>query len=79
MTGIVIVGLFVLALICYLVGQVAYYQGRKSKWEEIATQYIVLHKSVLIQPIQPNKPNKELDKPSKKSYHNKAQRRTNKR
>lgn len=76
MTGIVIVGLFVLALICYLVGQVAYYQGRKSKWEEIATQYIVLHKSVL---IQPNKPNKALDKPSKKSYHNKAQRRTNKR
>lgn len=62
----IVLGLFVLALLCYLVGQVAYYEGRRSKWEEIATQYIVLHKSVLITP------NKPLDKPSKKRYHNKA-------
>lgn len=47
-TGSIVVGLFILSLICYLVGQVAYYQGRKSKWEEMAKNYIVLHKSVLI-------------------------------
>lgn len=48
----------------YLACRVAYNQGRKDKWEEISREYIVLHKSVLIQP------NKPLDKRNKKRYHN---------
>ena len=51
------------AIMCYLIGRVAYNEGRKSKWEEISREYIVLHKSVLIQP------NKPLDKRNKKRYH----------
>ena len=51
------------AIMCYLIGRVAYNEGRKSKWEEISREYIVLHKSVLIQP------NKPLDKLNKKRYH----------
>lgn len=45
--------LVLMLIVCYLVGRVAFNEGRKSKWQEIATQYIVLHKSVLIQPLQP--------------------------
>lgn len=51
------------AIMCYLIGRVAYNEGRKSKWEEIARDYIVLHKSVLIKPTNP------LDKRNKKMYH----------
>lgn len=51
------------AIMCYLIGRVAYNEGRKSKWEEISKCYIVLHKSVLIQP------NKQLDKLNKRRYH----------
>lgn len=58
-----VLGLFVLALLCYLIGKVAYNEGRRDKWEEISKCYIVLHKSVLIQP------NKPLDKRNKKRYH----------
>lgn len=44
-----IVMLFILwGMIAYLACRVAYIQGRKDKWEEVATQYICLHKSVLI-------------------------------
>ena len=58
-----ILGFFVLALLCYLIGKVAYNEGRKSKWEEMSRDYICIHKSVLIQP------NKPLDKTKQKSYH----------
>ena len=51
------------AIMCYLIGRVAYNEGRKSKWEEISREYIAIHKSVLIQP------NKPLDKCNKKRYH----------
>lgn len=56
----IVLGLFVLALLCYLVGTVAYNEGKRAKWAEISREYIVLHKSVLIQP------NKPLDKGNKK-------------
>lgn len=59
----IVFGLFVLALLCYLIGKVAYDEGRRDKWEEISKCYIVLHKSVLIQPTKP------LDKRNKKKYH----------
>lgn len=51
------------AIMCYLIWMVAYNEGRRSKWEEVSKNYIVLHKSVLIQP------NKPLDKRNKKMYH----------
>ena len=57
--------LVLMAMVCYLVGRVAYVEGRRSKWEEISKCYIVLHKSVL---IEPNKPQKTLDKHKKKKY-----------
>lgn len=59
----IVLGLFVLALLCYLIGTVAYNAGIRSNWEEISKNYIVLHKSVIIQP------NKPLDKRNKKMYH----------
>jgi hypothetical protein len=45
--------LVMMAMVCYLVGRVAFNEGRKSKWQEVSREYIVLHKSVLIQPLQP--------------------------
>lgn len=35
----------------YLACRVAYNQGRKDKWEEIARDYICFHKSVKIKPL----------------------------
>lgn len=58
--------LVLMAMVCYLVGRVAFNEGRKSKWQEIATQYIVLHKSVLIQPLQPY--DKKIDKKLSKKH-----------
>lgn len=40
--------LFVWAVMVYLVGRVAYNEGRKSKWEEMSREYICIHKSVCI-------------------------------
>lgn len=40
--------LFVWAVMAYLVGRVAYNEGRKSKWEEMSREYICIHKSVCI-------------------------------
>ena len=57
--------LVLMLMVCYLVGRVAFNEGRRSKWEEVSRDYIVLHKSVL---IEPNKPQKTLDKHKKKKY-----------
>ena len=52
--------LFVWAIMVYLVGCVAYNEGRKSKWEEMSREYICIHKSVCIKDI------KEVKKARKK-------------
>jgi hypothetical protein len=57
--------LMMLAIMCYLIGIVAYNEGRKSKWEEMSREYICIHKSVCIQQCEPKKP---LDKHKKKKY-----------
>ena len=47
-----VVLLFVLwGIAGYLACRVAYNQGRKDKWEEIARDYICFHKSVNIKPL----------------------------
>lgn len=56
--------LFVWAVMVYLVGRVAYNEGRKSKWEEMCREYICIHKSVCIRPCE--KRRKTLDKSNKK-------------
>lgn len=63
-----IVALFIMwGIIGYLACRVAYNQGRKEQWAEVARDYICFHKSVLIQP------NKPLDKRNKKRYHKHVQ------
>ena len=56
-------------IMAYLIGQVAYRQGRKSKWEEMCKEYICIHKTVCIKPCE-----KPLDKRNKKRYNVKAYR-----
>lgn len=43
--------LFFWGMISYLACRVAYTQGRKDKWEEIAKEYICFHKSVKVKPL----------------------------
>lgn len=62
--------LFCWAVMVYLVGRVAYNEGRKAKWEEMCKEYICIHKSVCIKPCE--KGQKTLDKISKKKYNKKA-------
>lgn len=57
--------LVLMAMVCYLVGRVAYVAGRTDKWNEMCEQYICIHKTCL---ISPNKPQKTLDKHKKKKY-----------
>lgn len=38
-------------MISYLACRVAYNQGRKDKWEEMAKDYICFHKSVKVKPL----------------------------
>ena len=69
--------LVLMLMVCYLVGRVAFNEGRRSKWEEISREYIVLHKSVLIQPLQPSHPSvKKIQKKhltnNKKNCYNKS-------
>lgn len=59
-------------IMAYLIGQVAYREGRKSKWEEMCKEYICIHKSVCIKPCE--KTEKPLDKTKKKRYNVKAYR-----
>lgn len=47
--GEVMLFMWLFAIIGYLACRVAYNQGRKSKWEEMCTEYICIHKSVCIQ------------------------------
>lgn len=56
--GLVEVMLFVwlFGIIGYLACRVAYSQGRKSKWQEMCTEYICIHKSVCIKEIQKPSP-----------------------
>lgn len=72
--GIVELMLFIwfFGIIGYLACIVAYSQGRKSKWQEMCTEYICIHKSVCIKEIQkqsqmPKTPENHLTKPIKKS------------
>lgn len=47
-----IVSLFIMwGIAGYLACRVAYNQGRKDKWDEIARDYICFHKSVKIKPL----------------------------
>lgn len=47
-----IVALFIMwGIVGYLACRVAYNQGRKDKWDEIARDYICFHKSVKIKPL----------------------------
>ena len=59
-------------IMAYLIGQVAYREGRKSKWEEMCKEYICIHKSVCIKPCK--KEQKTIDKCSKNKYNKKAYR-----
>ena len=59
-------------IMAYLIGQVAYREGRKSKWEEMCKEYICIHKSVCIKPCE--KEHKTIDKCSKNKYNKKAYR-----
>lgn len=59
-------------IMAYLIGQVAYREGRKSKWEEMCKEYICIHKSVCIKPCE--KGQKTIDKCSKNKYNKKAYR-----
>lgn len=68
-----IVSLFIMWCIAgYLACRVAYSQGRKDKWEEVARDYICFHKSVKIKPLivtisYDKEQNKKSSKKSKKS------------
>ena len=57
--------LFVWAIMVYLVGCVAYNEGRKSKWEEMSREYICIHKSVCIKETKIKK-EKTIKNPLKK-------------
>ena len=50
MVGICVLVSMLWAFIGYLACRVAYNQGRKDKWEEMARDYICFHKSVKIKP-----------------------------
>lgn len=67
--GEVMLFIWLCAIIGYLSCNVAYNQGRKSKWEEMCKEYICIHKSVCIQEVKKDKkPSiKPLTKPAKKS------------
>lgn len=60
--------MFCWAMMCYLVGRVAFQEGRKSKWEEMSREYICIHKSVFITYPNQNGVKKTLDKKVKKRY-----------
>lgn len=64
--------IFCWAVMVYLVGRVAYNEGRKSKWEEMCKEYICIHKSVCVKPCK--KEQKTIDKCSKNKYNKKAYR-----
>lgn len=59
-------------IMAYLIGQVAYREGRKSKWEEMCKEYICIHKSVCVKSC--GKEHKTIDKCSKNKYNKKAYR-----
>lgn len=60
-------------IMAYLIGQVAYREGRKSKWEEMCREYICIHKSVCIRTCErTERTEKTLDKKNKKRYNVKA-------
>lgn len=59
-------------IMAYLIGQVAYREGRKSKWEEMCKEYICIHKSVCIKHCE--KEHKTIDKCCKNKYNKKAYR-----
>lgn len=63
---------FCWAVMVYLVGELAYKEGRKSKWEEMSREYICIHKSCL---ITHNNTKKWLDKDKKKRYNKSAYKR----
>lgn len=63
--------MFCWAIMVYLVGRVAFQEGRKSKWEEISREYICIHKTVFITHSTQKEVKKTLDKKVKKRY-NKA-------
>lgn len=54
-------------IISYLACRVAYTQGRKDKWEEIARDYICFHKSVRIKPLVVTVSYEREKKPLKKN------------
>lgn len=58
-------------IMAYLIGQVAYREGRKSKWEEMCREYICIHKSVCIKPCEKEEKT-TIDKRHKKKYNTKA-------
>lgn len=64
-------------IMAYLIGQVAYREGRKSKWEEMCREYICLHKSVIIcHEKKEEKANKRLDNKRKKKYNKESYRKS---
>lgn len=57
-------------MIGYLACRVAYTQGRKDKWEEMARDYICFHKTVKVKPlivtVDYEAPKKQVKKQGKK-------------
>lgn len=68
-----IVALFIMwGIVGYLACRVAYNQGHKDQWAEVARDYICFHKSVRIKPLvvtvtYEKEQNKKVFKKSKKS------------
>lgn len=44
--------IWMLLIVCYLVGKLAYEYGKKEEWRKISRDYVCLHKSVLISRVK---------------------------